>query len=1392
MQTDHGHEEEVEVRKERLSESKRRLLEQRIRGIGSATEEDRVLPRAPGASVPLSAEQRRVWLHASQQPEVPIYNEPFTIHKRGSLDVATLEAAFDEVLRRHEAWRTSFSAEGEQIVHPSVRIVLPLIDLSELPEAEREAEALRIATEDARNPIPLDIVPLFRTRLVRMKEDEHRLYLTFHHIIFDGVSISRIFVPELTAAYEAIEQRKPIPLTPPQLHYGDYAIWRERHVESPAVKQHLAWWTEQLAGELPILALPEDRPRPAAASHHGSMECFDIPPELLQNLRKLSRERGATLYMSLLAAYKALLFRYSGQNDLIVGSATDARRRPELEGVMGYFLDTFVVRTRPLAETSFSEYLSQTREMVLGGLAAADVPFDRVVREVNPRRDPSQHPIFQAFFSIRPPMPSPAPGWDLSQTDVTVGTTKFDLYLELGEWPDRMEARFFYNTEIWNDDTIRRMAGHWRVLLESICRNPDEKLGNLAILTPEEKDAVLAQGGWNDTVRAFPQTTLSSLIEEQVHRTPRAIAASFGNERWTYQQLNSRAGLFAAELQSAGVKPGSIVAVGLERSLDLLAGLIAVLKTGAAYLPLDVQMPRERILLCLADAKASAILTQRSLAQHVISEGIPVVLADGNSPNRDLKAIGAAVAPVSAGTGLLANDPEDTAYVIYTSGTTGEPKGVEISHRNLVNLLASMQAAPGFGAKDVCLAVTPISFDIAALELFLPLICGGKVVIASRAEAQDPLLLAKAIDHSNCTVIQATPATWRALLLSGWRDAASRPQGTWPALRILCGGESLPRELADRLLATGAEVWNMYGPTETTIWSTIHRVSRASGTDRPSVSVGLPIANTTTFILDAQLQLLPVGIPGELFLGGTGLAKGYLGQPRKTGERFLTIESAGGARLYRTGDLAVRRSDGTIEILGRTDHQVKVRGYRIELEAVEAAVLRHPLVAAAAARVWPEASGDLRLSVYVVGKDGPAPNLSEMRTFLRRSLPEGMIPSDVIALDAIPLTPHGKVDRARLPELSAREPQPVAQTALSSSVEVRLAAIWGELLGRKNVGPTDNFFEMGGHSVLVVALQHRLATEFGQTISVAELFQNPTVRQQARLTQRINQTDTTLPSGVINMQPKGTHKSIFWLHYLKGDLAEAIGDEQPFFSVVLTWADFAALGETASLQSIAACLVNKILATQPEGPRIIGGHCAWGILAYEVACQLRAAGHEISLLVLFDARNPSYVEPQERLTQKLTYLPYCVKRAARLGLRTSWVHFRERAIKPPKASRTEMKVAQDLVEAAALSFKPKKYDGRVLLLLASDRPPHQNLVPGWQSVISRNLYTHYLSGHHRELTNPENLRSAGVVIAAHLVAANEDMPTNDQTSSPSFSMSMRDAMTSSGTPAAVTGSGSSA
>ena len=478
----------TDVRIDGMSDAKRRLLEQRLRGASAQASADPVVPRPPGAKVPLSAEQRRVWLHASQQPDLAIYNEPFTVRRYGSFNLKVLEASLNEILGRHEAWRTSFSAQGEEVIHPFVRVTLPFLDLSGLPEAQRESEALRLATADAQNPIPLDAVPLFRARVVRIKPDEHRLYLTFHHIVFDGVSIARIFTPELTAIYAAFEKGEPSPLPEPALQYADYSLWRERHLASPAVRQKLAYWLEHLSGELPVLRLPEDRPRPAVASHRGSMETFEFPYDLVKDLRELSSAQGVTLYITLLAAFKVLLFRYSAQNDLIVGSVTDARRRPELESVMGYFLDTFAIRTRPSADLRFSEYLSQTRDSALGGLAAAEVPFDRVVHEVNPKRSTSHHPIFQAFFSIRPPMPRIAEGWNLTQMDVTVGTTKFMLHLELGERPDfkadRIEARFLYNTDIWDGATIKRMSAHWLALLRSACENPEKTLGALSLLTP--------------------------------------------------------------------------------------------------------------------------------------------------------------------------------------------------------------------------------------------------------------------------------------------------------------------------------------------------------------------------------------------------------------------------------------------------------------------------------------------------------------------------------------------------------------------------------------------------------------------------------------------------------------------------------------------------------------------------------------------------------------------------------------------------------------------------------------------------------------------------------------------------------------------------------------------
>jgi amino acid adenylation domain-containing protein len=1346
---------QAESPKRDLSAAKRRLLQLRMEGHAWQAELNTIRPRPAGAQIPLSPEQRRVWLHASQQPDVPIYNEPFTVIRLGTCNLGILEQSINEILRRHEMWRTSFSLEGEQVVHPNVHLSLPFVDLSGLPQAEREAEALRLATEDAQTPIPLDAVPLLRARVVRMKSDEHRLYFTLHHITFDAISISRIFLPELSAIYASLEQGKPYFLPPPELQYGDYALWRERQLESPEVKQHLAYWLDQLSGELPVLSLREDRLRPAMTSYRGSMECFEMLPELAEDLRSLSRAHGTTLFTTLLAAFKVLLFRYSGQNDIIVGSPSDARRQPELEGVMGYFLDTFAIRTRPVSGIRFSEYLSQTRDSLLSGLAAADVPFERVVKELNPKRDTSRHPVFQAFFSIRPPMPRFAEGWDLSQMDVTVGTSKFELYLELCERPERMEARFFYSTDIWDPSTIRRMAKHWLVLLESVCQNPESTLGTLQILTSEERVNLLGPGGWNDTARAIPQASVSELIEDQVRRVPHRIAATFGDVSWTYEQLNSRAEAHASLLRDTGVTRGSTVAILLDRSLDMIAALIAALKTGAAYLPLDTQMPRERIKLFLADAEPSAVLTQRSLIELVTSGTGAIVLVDGDHKNQALTARD--VLPTAPSQNI--DNSDDIAYLIYTSGTTGEPKGVEISQRSLVNLLVSMQESPGFGPEDVLLAVTPISFDIAALELFLPLISGGSVAIASGEETRDPYLLQGAIVRSRCTVMQSTPARWRSLLLSGWGGAGQYAKRNSSRIqRILCGGETLPRDLANRLLATGAELWNMYGPTETTIWSLIHRVQVAGEGETSQISVGGPIANTTAFILDAQQQLLPVGVPGELFLGGAGLARGYRRQPQGILDRFVAVESAGGVRLYRTGDVAVRRADGTIEVLGRTDNQVKVRGHRIELEAVEAAVLQHHGVAAAAARVWPESSGDLRLSVYIVAADGAAAlSVTKLRAFLQNNVPGSMIPSHVIQVPAIPLTQHGKVDRARLPAPLTDQTGRIASTP-GTSEERRLAAIWSDLLGQKNIGLDDNFFDLGGHSILVAALQQRIANEFGLRIPIIDLFQCPTVRLQTGLTSKSVRGESMLPPGVVELQSHGNRDTIFWVHYLHAGLARAIGEGSPFFSVMLTADDITFLGDAPTLQGIGACLIHKILAVQATGPYVIGGLCACGVLAYEIAWQMRAAGHEVSLLVMLDAPSPPYLESPGPLTPRLSNPRYLLRRIARVGPYRSFVKLRDRLLKSfggrvkAKSNKSEMSIAQEMIESAAVGYRPEMYEGRALLLLASDRPPHVNFLNGWQAVVPNTLDFEYIEGHHTDLLRSPLVKCVAEAIVSHFIS----------------------------------------
>jgi amino acid adenylation domain-containing protein len=882
-----------------------------------------------------------------------------------------------------------------------------------------------------------------------------------------------------------------------------------------------------------------------------------------------------------------------------------------LQGMMGYILDTFAVRSRPAASIPFSTFLGSVRQSTIEALDAADVPLDRVVRAVESKRAPSHHPLFQAFFVLEPhtgPLPE---GWEVTAGDLVVGAAKFDIYLEVTELPAYTSARIVYSTDLFDADRIQRMAGHWTNLLEAICQTPDCALGNLPLLTAEEQDLMLVQ--WNNTARELPATTMHGLVEAQVKRTPDDPAVTFETVSWTYAELDHHSEMLATHLRAAGAGPGHLVALCLERSENLLAGLLAILKTGAAYLPLDPGVPRDRLLLCLEDAAPTVVFTQRSVASQLPGSNAKVLILE------DVVAAGSVHVSAEFAPGALQGaGPEDVAYVIHTSGSTGRPKAVELRHNSVVNLLLSMQREPGFTAADTLLAVTTISFDIAVLELFLPLISGGRVVIAKREAALDPNLLAAMIETTGCTVMQATPSTWRALLANDWPGQ--------PGLRVLCGGEKLPRDLASSLLALDVDLWNVYGPTETTIWSTAQRVIAGPG----AVSIGFPIANTTTFILDANQQPVPVGVPGELYIGGIGLANGYRNQPELTAQKFLRPAVAKGELLYRTGDYALYHGDGTIECRGRADHQVKVRGFRIELEEVEGNIRKHPSVAAAAARVWPDSFGGNRLAAYVTGKDGHAPTAAELREFLKSRLPDYMVPSDVIELKEMPLTSNGKMDRNALPQPDLTTARTITSLP-STEEELKLAKIWAEVLGVSAVGTDDNFFDLGGHSLLLVRLFSRINREFETSLPITMIFETRTLSELAKALKNKVRVSSLVP-----VQTLGTKPPLFMAHsyLLYRGLSTALGPDQPFYGLRELEED----GDL-SIKDRALRYITDMRKVQPQGPYRIAGWCAAGPLAVEIATQLLMAGDKIALLLLFDSWLPGYAEKMQSKERSRHWFP---------------------------------------------------------------------------------------------------------------------------------------------------------
>jgi amino acid adenylation domain-containing protein len=1025
----------------------------------------------------LSFAQQRLWFLNQLTGSSAIYNMPAAVRLQGVLQVEVLEQVVSEMVHRHEPLRTVFAVVDEmpiQAINPPTPQLVPVIDLQNLPAAAQRAEIERLATEEAQQPFDLAQGSLLRARLLRLSAEDHVLLTTMHHIISDGWSMG-VFIRESIALYMAFVEGQASPLPPLPIQYADYAHWQRQWLQGEVLEQQLDYWRQQLGRELPVLNLPTDRPRPAVQTYRGDQHAISLSTDLTSALNRLSQQANATLFMTLLAAFQTLLYRYCGQEDIIVGSPIAGRRRSELEDLIGFFVNTLALRTDLSGNPSFRELLGRVRQVALEAYTHQDIPFEKLVEELKPARDSSRSPVFQAMFVLQnaPSAALTLPGLTLTPLSRKTATAKFDLTLSLTETASGLQGSFEYNTDLFEAATIERMAGHFQTLLAGIVANPEQSITTLPILTETEHHQLLVE--WNDTrVDYLQDRCIHQLFEEQVERTPDAIAVVFEEQQLTYQELNARANQLAHYLQSLGVGPEVLVGICVERSLEMLVGLLGILKAGGAYVPIDPAYPQERQVYMLQDSQVAVLLTQATLAPTFPTSQAQVVCLDANWSDIS----GEKTTNLERAVQL-----DELAYVIYTSGSTGKPKGVLIPHRGLINCLTAMRPCFGLTDQDSWLAVTTISFDVAALELYSPLIAGARLILASRSTAADGPQLKALLNDTAATFMVATPATYFMLLVSGWEPNA--------ALTILCGGEALTQDLAAQLLPKAASLWNLYGPTETTIFSTCCKIEPA---DAP-ISIGHPIANTQLYILDPHLQPVPLGAPGELYIGGDGLARGYLNRPQLTAERFIRhpFMDVPGSRLYKTGDLARFLPDGRVEYLGRIDHQVKIRGFRIELGEIESVLSQYPAIQHCVVVAREDQPGDRRLVAYMVTASDP-PSTGELRSFLKEMLPEYMIPSIFITLESLPLTPNGKVDRKALPPPKmANAADAATYVAPRTFLEQELAKICAQVLNLERVGIYDNFFEVGGHSLLATQVIARVQQMFQVEFPLQKLFEEPTI-----------------------------------------------------------------------------------------------------------------------------------------------------------------------------------------------------------------------------------------------------------------------------------------------------------
>jgi amino acid adenylation domain-containing protein len=1068
------------------------------------------LGKKPGEVFPLSFAQQRLWFLEQLEPGRPIYNVPLAIRLRGPLDRPALERSLDEVRRRHESLRTIFPALGGrpvQVISPPEPLAMPVSDLTGLPAADREKRALRLANEEARRPFDLERGPVMRVFLFALGETDHLLLLNLHHIVADAWSMG-VLMRELGALYAAFRAGRAADLPDLPIQYVDYAHWQRQWLQGEVLAKQLAYWKAQLGGELWPLDLPTDRPRPAVATYQGATLSRDLRGDLAAGLGRLSQEEGTTSFMTLLAAFQALLCRYTGKEDIVVGVPAINRAQGETQGLIGFFTNTLALRADLGGDPTFRELLRRVRATTLAAYEHQDLPFERLVEVLQPGRDLSHTPLFQVMLAPQtPPAQGLAlPGLTITDMDLHNGASKFDLTLFLREGAGRLKATFEYATDLYDAATIARMLGHFETLLCGIAADPDQRLSHLPILSGAERRRVVVE--WNDTAAPYPdQERVHDLFCAQVRRTPDAVAVTFDGRQLTYGELDSRANQLAHYLQGLGVGPDAVVGICLERSLEMAVAVLGVLKAGGAYLPLDPAYPAERLAFMLADARSPVLLTHKRLpparGERSPAAAASAVPAASTAPRARVIRLDAdweAIAGASDAEPECAATPDSLAYVIYTSGSTGTPKGVAMPHRPLVNLIAWQLGRSACGPGTKTLQLTSLSFDVAFQELFATWCGGGTLVMIGEAARQDLVGLPRLLAERGVERLFLPFVALHNLA------EVCRAEGQFPVdLReVITAGERLEVTPAIVRLFTrlpAATLDNQYGPSESHV-VTAFKLEGPPEKWPALPPIGRPIANTAMYILDRHLNAVPVGVPGELFIGGVALARGYLDRPELTAERFSASPSGGdqpggaAGRLYRTGDLGRFLPDGNIEFLGRADNQVKVRGFRVEPGEVEATLQRCPRVREAVVVGQRYGTGDKRLVAYLVlgGGEEPAPAVEDLRAFVRERLPEYMVPSAFVLLEKLPLTPSGKVDRRALPAPEGGGlGLAVAYEPPRTKREETLAKVWARVLGREKIGVNDNFFALGGHSLLATQVMSGVRQAFQVELPLRVLFERPTI-----------------------------------------------------------------------------------------------------------------------------------------------------------------------------------------------------------------------------------------------------------------------------------------------------------